>query len=41
MKASSLSSYVSTKLGARTHLHPLVKVIDYKECICTNFTHNL
>lgn len=41
MKASSKSAYVVTQLGARTHLMPLVKITNYKECICCDFEHNL
>ena len=36
IKASSIASYVITKVGARTNLMPLIKVTDSKECICIN-----
>lgn len=34
LKASGISSYVGTIIGARSHLIPLVKITNYEECIC-------
>ncbi len=34
MRGVSLSSYVASRMGARSHLLPLYKVANYRECIC-------
>lgn len=34
MRASSISRFVVMNYGARTHLEPLIKIKDYRECIC-------
>ena len=36
MRASSISRFVVTNYGARTHLEPLYKISNYHECICTD-----
>ena len=39
IKASTISRIVVSKLGARSHLIPLKKIINYKECICEEFDY--
>ena len=39
IKASTISRRVVTLLGARTHLIPLKKITNYKECICSEFDY--
>lgn len=39
IKASTLSRRVVSKLGARTHLIPLKRIKQYKECICSEFEY--
>lgn len=34
MRASSISRFVVMNYGARTHLEPLIKIKDYRECVC-------
>lgn len=34
MRASSISRFVVMNYGARTHLEPLTKIKEYRECIC-------
>lgn len=41
MRASSLSRYVVTNVGARTHLEPLYIINNYKECICKEIETNI
>lgn len=41
MKASTKSSTVVTKIGARSHLIPLIKINNYTTCICCDFDYNL
>lgn len=40
LKASSISSYVVTLLGARSHLIPLINISNYKECICKEIEYD-
>lgn len=39
IKASTLSRIVVSKLGARSHILPLKKITNYKECICDKFDY--
>ena len=40
MRASSISRFVVTNYGARTHLEPLYKIDNYHECICNDIEVN-
>lgn len=40
MRASSISRFVLTNYGARTHLEPLYKIDNYHECICNSIEIN-
>lgn len=40
MRASSISRFVVTNYGARTHLEPLYKINEYHECICKSIEVN-
>lgn len=40
MRASSISRFVLTNYGARTHLEPLYKIDEYHECICHDIEVN-
>lgn len=40
MKAQSNAAYVVSLIGARSHIQPLFKIDNYKECICSYFKVN-
>lgn len=40
MRASSISRFVLTNYGARTHLEPLYKIDNYHECVCNSIEIN-